>query len=261
VRSLGKRFFCFCLFSFSFTLACFAYTIEPYAGQPSSSQKQESLKLVFCPLNYSSKEDFLQDTGLLIQRLKKTPPFAEVSAKIGFYYTSLKEEEKPIFKEIQGFPPLGVRRDFLEGIRSYLKSGFKLVIIDASGFVSCAEVSSIDKLSLIILGKARYVSRSGSLAKEFLHELGHSLGLRDECADCGQFSPQGRPNCAVSREEAQSWWGDLVGRAPEVNYIRGCCGNKNYIRPTVASLMNNPDKSGDFGAVNERYLKNAFAQK
>ena len=246
--------FILCFFCFVFSSSCLAYDIKPYTEQLPPSQNQRSLKLVFCPLNYSSKEDFLKDVGFLIQRLKKTSPFEEVSDKIGFYYVDLKEEEKSIFKETNSFPPLGVRRDFLDGILSYLKSKYKLVIIDASGSVSCAELSSIDKLSLIILGKARY-SQSGSFAKGFLHELGHSLGVHDECVDCQQLSPVGEPNCATNKEEAQKWWGDLVGKSPEVNYIRGCCGNKNYIRPTIASLMNDPDKAEDFGLVNERYLR------
>ncbi|MDD4980625.1 MAG: hypothetical protein PHC54_05090 [Candidatus Omnitrophica bacterium] len=46
-----------------------------------------------------------------------------------------------------------------------------------------------------------------------------------------------------------------MGKVPRVNYIHGCCGNKNYIRPVIASLMNNPDKAEDFGPVNERFLR------
>jgi len=40
-----------------------------------------------------------------------------------------------------------------------------------------------------------------------------------------------------------------------VGYINGCCGNKDYIRPTIASFMNDPDQANDFGPVNERYLR------
>jgi len=234
--------FSLCFFYFVFSSSCLAYDIKP-------------LKLVFCPLNYSNKESFLKDLSVLTQRLKKTPPFEEVSDKIGFYYLDLKKGEKSIFKETHTFPPIKVRQAFLDAIFSYLKSNYKLIIIDAQGSISCAELSSIDKLSLIILGKARYAQSSGSFAKGFLHELGHSLGLRDECVDCNQLSPAGEPNCATTKEEAQKWWGDLVGKSAEVNYIRGCCGNRNYIRPTIVSIMNNPDKAEDFGPVNERYLR------
>jgi hypothetical protein len=162
-------------------------------------------------------------------------------------------EEKGIFKEKEGFPPLGVRQDFLDNISTKLKSNYKLIIIDARGSVSCAELSSKDKLSLVIIGRARY-SNAQSFAKGFLHELGHSLGLRDECIDCGELCPPGEPNCAETQEEAKAWWGDMVGKVERVNYIHGCCGNKNYIRPVIASLMNDTEKAEDFGPVNERFL-------
>lgn len=238
----------FCLFE-----SCFAYDIKPYAQQVSGKLRR-SLNLVFCSLNYKHAADFAKDREALIQRLKNTKPFDQYN-NFKFWYISLSQkEESKVFKPTSVFPPLKVRKDFLADISAKLKGVYKLVIIDAQGSVSCAELSSIDKLSLIILGKARY-TQSGSFAKGFLHELGHSLGLRDECVDCNQLSPAGEPNCATNKEEAQKWWGDLVGKSPEVNYIHGCCGNKNYIRPTIASLMNNPDKAEDFGPVNERYLR------
>ncbi|MFH0913499.1 MAG: hypothetical protein V1884_04385, partial [Candidatus Omnitrophota bacterium] len=124
----------------------------------------------------------------------------------------------------------------------------------ARGSVSCAELSSRDKLSLVIVGRSRYTNPQ-SFAKGFLHELGHSLGLRDECIDCGELCPPGPPNCASTPEEAKGWWGDMVGKVERVNYIHGCSGNKSYIRPVIASLMNDTEKAEDFGPVNERFLK------
>jgi hypothetical protein len=190
-----------------------------------------------------------------MQRLKQTKPFDEFN-NFRFWHIILSgEEQDAIFKAVADFPPLKVRKDFLEDILAKLKSEYKLIIIDASGLTSCAELSSLDKTSLIILGKARYKD-GHSFTRGFLHELGHSLGLRDECIDCQQLSSSGPPNCASNKQEAEEWWGELVGKESEVNYIAGCCGNKNYIRPTIGSLMNNPDNAEDFGPVNERYLKN-----
>jgi hypothetical protein len=233
---------------------CFAYKIEPYSEQ-FISEDQVILNLVFSSLNYQRKGDFLRDLNELIQRLRQTKPFDEIIDKIRINYIILsKEEENMVFKHTQGFPPLKVRQDFLRFISTHLRPNYKLVIVDALGSVSCAELSFIEKVSLVIVGKARY-DNSPSFAKGFLHELGHSLGLRDECVDCGELSPPGPPNCAATKEEAEKWWDDLVGKDPRVNYISGCCGNKNYIRPTIASLMDNPDKAEDFGSVNERYLR------
>lgn len=246
------------LYFWYFSSNSFAYDIKPYLRQFAPEGKK--FNLVFCPLDYQNNEDFLKDTGASIQRLKRTKPFDSCNS-FGFWYISLsKEEESKIFKPTQGFPPLKVRQDFLAAISNHLRSNYKLIIIDSLGSVSCAELSSIDKMSLIILGRNRY-SNSDSFAKGFLHELGHSLGLRDECTHCQQLSSAGYPNCAVSMEEAVKWWGDLVGKDERVDYIAGCCGNSSYIRSTIASLMNDPDKAEDFGPVNERYLRNIFPKE
>lgn len=250
------RLFAFIFCFLGFTSNCFSYDIEPYLKQPSFGAKECAFSLIFCPLGYQDKEIFLQDIDALVKRLKITKPFVGFTDTIGIWQIDITQaEEKDFFKKTQGFPPLKVRQDFLDGIFKRLKSNFKLIILDENNFVSCAELSSPDKLSLIILGRRRYKNED-SFTKGFLHELGHSFGLRDECVDCAQLSLAGPPNCAATKEEAQKWWGDFVGKVAGVNYIRGCCGNKDYIRPVIASFMNDADKAEDFGPVNERYLKN-----
>lgn len=254
------RLFFFLLFFFSVT-NCFACEIKPYVEVPASEVKTGApavLKLVFCPLNYSNQEDFLKDSGKLIERLKQARPFDEFLDKISFWRLSFSQgEEEGIFVKTEGMPPLKVRNDFLNNITAEFNSAYKLVIIDALGSFSCAELSAIDKTSLIIIGRLRH-KRHASFVKGFLHELGHSLGLRDECLQCAQCSSAGYPNCATTMEEAQKWWGDLAGKDKTVGFIKGCCGNENYIRPTAFSFMNDLDKAGSFGAVNENYIREIF---
>jgi|GEM_PF-331468 len=243
---------------FCFMPGCSSYNIKPHPIRGNLSS-QAALNLVFCPLNYRDKEIFLEDTRALIDGLKRVKPFDEFIQRIGFYYViPSRKEEKLIFNEEDGFPPLKVRRDFLSDISGHLKFGYKLIIIDASGWGSCAELSSPGKVSLIILGRGRY-KNNNAFTKGFLHELGHSLGLRDEGlkSEAGRCPP-GPPNCATSKEEAEKWWGDLTGSSRGVRYINGCCGNKDYIRPTIASLMNDSDKAEDFGPVNERFLRDGL---
>jgi len=239
-----------------FPASCSTYEIKPF--EKSAAVKSEGvLNLVFCSLNYPDSGIFEEDVKSIVQRLKKASPFDEFS-NFGFWQVFLsRKEENEVFKPTQAFPPLKVRKDLLMDISAKLKGGYKLIIVDASGSVSCAELSLPEKTSLIILGKNRYKD-ANSFARGFLHELGHSLGLRDECVDCAQLSPSGYPNCASSRKEAEEWWGDLVKEGSSVNYISGCCGNRDYIRPTAISLMNDTDKAEDFGPVNERYLKKAL---
>ncbi len=185
-------------------------------------------------------------------------PFNEFYDKISVYYISLtREEERTYFRESQGLPPVKVRRDFLDTLSAKI-TPYKLVIIDYTGSVSCAELSKIDKVSLIILGRHRYLSLM-ELSRGFLHELGHSLGLRDECVECAK-GPPGYPNCAPDMDKAKEWWGDMVGKVKGVRFIQGCCGDWNCIRPTPSSLMNDARWAGDFGPVNERYLRRELSR-
>lgn len=243
----------FALCFFCLVESCFAYDIKPYAQQ-ASRKPGESLNFVFCSLNYEDAADFAKDREMLIQRLKITKPFDECN-NFKFWYINLSQKEEcKVFKPTSAFPPLKVRKDFLADISAKLKGVYKLVIIDAQGSTPCAELSEVWKTSLVILGRNAY-DNDNSFAKGFLHELGHSFGLRDECVNCRQLSSSGYPNCASLKEEAEKWWGDLAAENDKVGYISGCCGNKDYIRPTIASLMNDFYKAEDFGPVNERYLR------
>ena len=105
-------------------------------------------------------------------------------------------------------------------------------------------------------------------ADTLVHELGHALfDLRDEYVEFGDdvFTRFGYPNCASSVEEAERWWGDLIGQVDPFYYeyattlddlgifhspsiedeLRtgfvegGCYGQGDEaIRPTSDSLMN-----------------------
>ena len=255
-KKTGVCFFLILSCAFCSIADSFAYDFKPCAPQ-TSSQSGKSLKLVFCSLNYPDPADFAKDREVLIQRLKRTRPFDEFTDVIKVWKIGLldKKEAELSFKKIEEYPFLNVHRDFLERIFNFVNSNYKLIIIDASGSISAAQLSSAHATSLIILGRARYRKKE-SFANGFLHELGHSLGLRDEGLNehASRCSP-GYPNCATTKEEARQWWGDLALKEKFVGYINGCCGNKDYIRPTIASFMNDPDQANDFGPVNERYLR------
>jgi len=244
------------LLSLFIPVCCFAFEINPY-----QESKESCLNLVFCPINYQEEKIFTEDLAAITSRLKKTAPFKDFSGRISFFRLDISpEEQKRFFQENPGIPPFKIRLDLVNRISDSLKSAYKLVFLDAKGGISCAELSDISKVSLIILGRSRYGS-ADSFTKGFLHELGHSLGLRDEGLNSeAAFCLPGPPNCAVTEEEASNWWGNLKDSIPRVHYIRGCCGNRNYIRPTIASLMNDPDKADDFGPVNERYLRQVLSQ-
>jgi hypothetical protein len=247
------------------TIVFFCFLLVPalaFSLEISSYQKSEEarLNLVFCPRNYQNDSDFAGDLEKIKEKLKKIFPFSKCNDKISLYKVNItREEENKFFKDTQDFPPLDIRQDLLGNIGNSLKkSPYKLVIIDAKGEVSCAELSELSKVSLVILGRFRYKTAE-SFTKGFLHELGHSLGLRDECTDCSRPGEPGFPNCAATKEDALKYWGDLAAKGVGANFFAGCCGNRKYIRGTIASLMNDAEKAGSFGPVNERYLRDVLS--
>ncbi|MDD5347566.1 MAG: hypothetical protein PHT59_03025 [Candidatus Omnitrophica bacterium] len=229
---------------------CFPFEIDPYRKSDESR-----LDLVFVPLHYSKEGDFSADVEHILSGLRKTPPFGEFIDRIGIHKVGLSPiEEERLFQETHGFPPLKIHQELFRTIEKSLRPPYKVAIIDAKGSRSCAELSAMNKVSVLIIGRGRY-KRGDGFGKGFLHELGHSLGLRDECVHCSPLSGPGHPNCAANKEDALRYWGDLANKAAGVSFISGCCGSREYIRPTLGSLMNDADKADDFGPVNERYLR------
>ena len=105
-----------------------------------------------------------------------------------------------------------------------------------------------------------------SLRQAVLHEMGHTFGLRDECATLrlpagAPALVPGPPNCAPDRATAERWWGDLARTDPLVGYFEGCAGQAHAVRPTLSSFMScgRPDEGEPttYGAVSLRFLRNA----
>jgi hypothetical protein len=244
-----------------FSGPAFAYKIVPF-NSLRDPVETPSLGLLFCPLGYKDRAAFLGDVAAVRERLRRTRPFDETDPFSFWVLEASPAEERRLFKPVEGVPPFLVRRELLAHVPQRLKSvHYKIVLIDAKGSNSCAEFSSIDKVSVIILGRLRDPDIK-KFVKVFLHELGHSLGLRDERYQDPHDPVPGPPNCASTRDEAEQWWGDLARQYPErVGFFPGCCGNTGYIRPVIASIMNEPDKAEDFGPVNESYLEKILLKK
>jgi len=142
------------IFIFSF-LCClsgdmFSYNLQLYLSSPS---KSKNYFLVFLPLNYPSKNDFLKDANVILDTLKKTSPFDEFFDIIKIWLIEASHiEEKKFFKSLEAFSCLDIKEEFLKNIFSSLRN-FKLIIMDEKRFFSCAQPFSPMVTSLIILGK------------------------------------------------------------------------------------------------------------
>ena len=251
-----NRFFFLALISLFFTPPLSAWQIIPYQQEDSLfiQESQVALNLVFVPLNYEQRDEFKDDVSSISDKLRQTPPFDEFKGLKVYFLRILPDEEAVLFKRGEEYPYLKIRNDLIEQLEVRLDAPYKLVILDKQGSVTAAELSKINKFSMIILGK-RSNNTKAKFAKAFLHEIGHSLGLREENPRSSHQIIPGPPNCAPDKQTALNWWGDMVGKIQGVGYISLRSGENIFIKPTSQSLMNNPRKSNTYGPVNERYLR------
>lgn len=153
---------------------------------------------------------------------------------------------------------------------------FKLVVLSPLNFVPNATVA-YGKNSALYMPTYRGALTQAELdtfvSRYFMHELGHSLGLRDEYArqrpqeavgdpesaaaasSNAAFQPA-RPNCAPSKDTASSWWGAYVlAKVEGVGFFPGCAGNSNYYMPVQGTLMSDNPTLETYGRVSQDYLR------
>ena len=252
-----KRVYRFRKIYFCFFIAVTVCLPHGYSSGLAICSKE--LHLVFTPLNYQDPSDFIKDREILVERLRKTVPFSEFPARLKIWDLGLAEKQiGEVFLPTDVFPYVRVDQEFIKKVYERVGANYKLVLLNQTGSTDAAEFSTLEAPSVIVLGR-RHFNTDFYFSSAFLHELGHSLGLRDETSknDARACNP-GYPNCAKSKEEAEIWWGKWVGQNSQVGFFKGCCGRAEYFKPTALSLMNDIYHSSSFGPVNEEYLRRVF---
>jgi|GEM_PF-1886992 len=224
------------------------------------------LNLIFFADKYPSWEEFEQDINSLMSVLKKIEPWQTYNQynifkinpkKNDICYIKIKDERKPVLR---------CKEDINNYLNNLSLERFKLVVLSRREFQSWANLVRMDNggifFSMPILLENNLEKAVHGLL--FAHLFGHSFGLKDEeiyvlaRAGGAPHTPDG-PNCAPDKETAKKMWGDLAGQFPEtVGYFKGCCGNRDYIKPTKASIMNlnnTAEISYEYGPVSEMYLQ------
>ena len=197
-------------------------------------KNQAIINLVFIPLGYQEPSGAKKDILSITARLRSVFPFNEFK---GFRFFFLKLDlpaEKDIFKKNKNFPYLKVSDDFIRELKDKIGGNYKLVILDKESNVSAGELSGIKDTSLIILGRNSFGEKN-RLSKAFLHEFGHSMGLREENSGSSQGIIPGRPNCAPDKKTAVKWWGGIAKRNSSVGYFEIKAQNKTFIKIGRAS--------------------------
>jgi len=250
-----KRCLCFVVILFFFIVSAYSWQVEQFQVDdfPVQQESQAVFNLVFVPLDYSGDDEIEGDISSITTRLKSISPFNKFNGFRFFLLIFDGQKSGDIFEESKTFPYLKIRNDFIQELKDKIGGNYKLVILNKQGNASGAELSSIKETSIIILGKNSFGEKN-RLTKAFLHEFGHSLGLREEYSTSIQEIIPGKPNCALNKEIAVKWWGDVAEENSGVDYFQIKSNDKIFIKPTLRSIMNDPFKSYGYGPVNERYL-------
>lgn len=244
-----------------------------YSALPQSAPVADdrSLHLVFYAHAFESREAFDAEVDFLVQALRSVEPWASHE----FIRTHRVFGENPevahVVTEDRPHPALRIRPAINDELRPLGLARFKLVFLSRERFLSWANVTRGWEPSVVTLSVPpdRGAEEREFTGRVFLHELGHSFGLRDEMergviALAGsEGTLPGPPNCAPDHATAEAWWGGMVGQDPRVGYYSGCAGNPAYVRPTRTSLMNLADLASspqDYGPVSERYLRIVLAE-
>lgn len=223
------------------------------------------LNLIFLADQYLSWKEFENDINALTGELKTIEPWRSYQffniykinpKELGLCYVKIKNERKPTLR-------------CQSEINNYLNNlpleNFRLIVLSRQEFQSWANVVRLKNSGIFFSAPAALKEKSEQRVNALLlaHLLGHTFGLKDEeifvlARDGGAPHASDGPNCAPDAATAEKWWGDLTKKYPEVGYFKGCAGNENYIKPTVASIMNLNTGAPivySYGPVSENYLK------
>lgn len=229
-----------------------------------------NLTILFYYDGYADQSLALRHIGLLQGALKNVEPFKSSKNLHTRVITSGSEKCK-----VEQGPQKILRCDksLIEDINKLNIKHFKLVVLSPKDFVPNARQAR-GKNSTIYLPAFKGVLTDDELnvflARFFLHELGHSLGLRDEYKfdRNDNVSPErvsdniayqaAQPNCAPDKETAQKWWKEYE-TAGLITYENGCAGMERYVYPQKTTLMSVEPEPEAYGVVSEDYLRGTLA--
>lgn len=233
--------------------------------------------IIFFYDGYQNQQDALLDIKVMQETLKSVEPFASLQDIIT---TKTMTSEGQKCQVQSGAKKLLVcDKEFVQSFNRLGIEHFKLVVLSPLDFVPAATIAR-GKNSAIYISTFKEVLTHGELNKFigrfFIHELGHSLGLRDEYSrqrpaasiidkelalalSSNKAYQPAAPNCAPDEATAKSWWGEYIGVFKGVDIYPGCAGRDTYFYPQKGTLMSDNPQKEEFGRVSEDYLRGAIS--
>lgn len=247
--------------------------VKKYGTPQLSNEAKKSgnhLTILFYYDGYQDETKALRQIGLMQGALKNTQPFASSEVIATKIITSGSDRCK-VERRAQNI--LVCDKGLINEINKLNIEHFKLVILSPKDFVPNAKVTRGKNSALYLPAHQGVLTEEELnvfLTRFFLHEIGHTFGLRDEYA----FERSGsqnyeavsdnvayqaaRPNCAPDRKTAETWWGSYAKAIDKVDYQAGCAGNKTFYYPQSDTVMSANPQDADYGKVSEDYLRGAL---
>lgn len=251
-----------------------ASPVAKQIGVPQATTGQgDGLTILFYYEGFASTDDALRDVGLLQAALKTTEPYASSTILSTRVFTTADQK---CTVEHSAKNLLHCDASLIPEINKLGIKNFKLVILSPLNFVPNATVAR-GKNSAIYLpayqGALTRTELDTFLSRFFLHELGHSLGLRDEYArqrpeeaiidknaaeapSSNVAYQAAQPNCASDKTTAEQWWGAYItAKVPGVGLYSGCAGKTSYYYPVQNTLMSDDPQVATYGRISEDYIR------
>lgn len=244
--------------------------VKKYGTPQLSAEAKRSgkhLTILFYYDGYQDETKALRQIGLMQGALKNTQPFASSDVIDTKIITSGSDRCK-VERRAQNI--LVCDKGLINEINKLNIEHFKLVILSPKDFVPNAKVTRGKNSALYLPAHQGVLTEEELnvfLTRFFLHELGHTFGLRDEYAFERSSNPNAethadniayqtaRPNCAPDLATAQAWWGAYDAGSEKIGYNQGCAGNKKFYFPQKETLMSDNPQEADYGKVSEDYLR------
>lgn len=244
-----------------------------YGTPQATTANGQGLTILFYYDGYTSSSLPLRYVGLLEGALKTTEPYASATSLSTHVITSA-QQQCHVVRKAQNI--LQCNSSLLSQINKLGMGHFKLVVLSPLNFVPNATVARGKNSALYLptyQGVLTPTELDTFLSRFFLHELGHSFGLRDEYAFQRKASgvidsaaangpssslayQPAQPNCAPDQATAKKWWGAYIdAHVPGVGLQAGCAGKPSYYYPQTGTLMSDNPQVATYGIVSEDYIR------
>jgi len=255
-------------------------TKEAAAGTVIDEIKKQygnKFNIIFFYDGYQDQKDALLYIKVMQEALNIVEPYKSLKDFMAFKIFTTEGQKCKVERTVKKI--LKCDRELVESFNRLGIERFKLVVLSPLDFVPAAGIARGKNSAIYIptfQGALTREELNQFIGRFFIHELGHSLGLRDEYSrdrpqeaivdpeaanalSSNRAYQPAKPNCAPDEATAREWWGGYMGVFEEVDIFPGCAGRNTYFYPQKGTLMSDLPEKEEYGKVSEDYLRGAIS--